>query len=67
MNQSFNTSLQLNKCSEISDASHGAAHAAIAASVLHAAGLDARPVLEGGLAEWRSRGGETTNFRRCGS
>jgi hydroxyacylglutathione hydrolase len=43
------------------------ARAAIAASVLHAAGLDARPVLEGGLAEWRSRGGETTNFRRCGS
>jgi glyoxylase-like metal-dependent hydrolase (beta-lactamase superfamily II)/rhodanese-related sulfurtransferase len=41
--------------------------AAIAASVLHAAGLDARPVLDGGLAEWRRRGGETTCFRRCGS
>jgi hydroxyacylglutathione hydrolase len=40
--------------------------AAIAASVLHAAGLDARPVLEGGLAAWRARGGETTTFRRCG-
>jgi hydroxyacylglutathione hydrolase len=42
------------------------ARAAIAASVLHAAGLDARPVLEGGLAAWRARGGETTGFRRCG-
>ena len=40
--------------------------AAIAASVLTAAGIDARPVLEGGLIEWRSRGGETTGFRRCG-
>jgi rhodanese-related sulfurtransferase len=43
------------------------ARAAIAASVLHAAGLDARPVLDGGLAAWRARGGETTTFRRCGS
>ncbi len=41
--------------------------AAIAASVLHAAGLDARPVLDGGVALWRARGGETTEFRRCGS
>jgi glyoxylase-like metal-dependent hydrolase (beta-lactamase superfamily II)/rhodanese-related sulfurtransferase len=41
--------------------------AAIAASVLHAAGLDARPVLDGGLNEWRARGGETTTFRRCGA
>jgi glyoxylase-like metal-dependent hydrolase (beta-lactamase superfamily II) len=41
--------------------------AAIAASVLHAAGLDARPVLDGGVAAWRSRGHETTAFRRCGS
>ena len=38
--------------------------AAIAASVLHAAGLDARPVLDGGIAEWQARGGETTTFRR---
>jgi hydroxyacylglutathione hydrolase len=43
------------------------ARAAIAASVLHAAGIDARPVLDGGLVEWRARGGETTSFRRCGS
>jgi hydroxyacylglutathione hydrolase len=41
--------------------------AAIAASVLQAAGLDARPVLDGGIDAWRARGGETTCFRRCGS
>lgn len=41
--------------------------AAIAASVLQAAGVDARPVLDGGITEWRARGGETTCFRRCGS
>jgi glyoxylase-like metal-dependent hydrolase (beta-lactamase superfamily II)/rhodanese-related sulfurtransferase len=40
--------------------------AAVAASVLQAEGLDARPVLEGGIADWRARGGETTAFRRCG-
>ncbi len=38
--------------------------AAVAASVLQAAGLDARPVLDGGVADWR---GETSSFRRCGS
>jgi hydroxyacylglutathione hydrolase len=38
--------------------------AAIAASVLQAAGIDARPVLDGGTATWR---GETSCFRRCGS
>ena len=42
------------------------ARAAIAASVLQAAGVEARPVLDGGLADWRGRGGETTSFRRCG-
>jgi rhodanese-related sulfurtransferase len=42
------------------------ARASIAASVLHAAGLDARPVLDGGITEWRARGGEMTTFRRCG-
>jgi hydroxyacylglutathione hydrolase len=42
------------------------ARAAIAASVLTAAGIDARPVLDGGLVEWRARGGEMTCFRRCG-
>jgi hydroxyacylglutathione hydrolase len=40
--------------------------AAIAASVLQAAGVNARPVLDGGIIEWRARGGETTSFRRCG-
>ncbi len=43
------------------------ARAAVAASVLQAAGVEARPVLDGGLAGWRARGGETTSFRRCGS
>jgi glyoxylase-like metal-dependent hydrolase (beta-lactamase superfamily II)/rhodanese-related sulfurtransferase len=38
--------------------------AAIAASVLQAAGIDARPVLDGGTATWN---GETSCFRRCGS
>jgi hydroxyacylglutathione hydrolase len=37
--------------------------AAVAASVLQAAGVNARPVLEGGVATWR---GETCSFRRCG-
>ena len=43
------------------------ARAAIAASVLSSVGLNARPVLDGGLDAWRARGGETTTFRRCGS
>jgi len=43
------------------------ARAAVAASVLHAAGMDARPVLDGGIDTWRARGGEITSFRRCGS
>jgi glyoxylase-like metal-dependent hydrolase (beta-lactamase superfamily II)/rhodanese-related sulfurtransferase len=43
------------------------ARAAVAASVLQAAGVEARPVLNDGLAGWRARGGETTSFRRCGS
>ena len=42
------------------------ARAAIAASVLASVGVDARPVLDGGLEAWRERGGETTTFRRCG-
>jgi glyoxylase-like metal-dependent hydrolase (beta-lactamase superfamily II) len=43
------------------------ARAAFAASVLQAAGVDARPVLDGGIPDWQARGGETTSFRRCGS
>jgi hydroxyacylglutathione hydrolase len=38
--------------------------AAIAASVLAAAGVDARPVLHGGVTTWP---GQTVEFRRCGT
>ncbi len=41
--------------------------AGVAASVLAAAGIDARPVLNGGIDDWAARGGETVSFRRCGS
>ncbi len=41
--------------------------AAIAASVLQAAGVEARPVLDGGTATWQKHGGELACFRRCGS
>ncbi|MGH3018103.1 MAG: MBL fold metallo-hydrolase [Gaiellaceae bacterium] len=41
--------------------------AAIAASVLAAAGLKARPVLHGGVYEWQRRGNQTVEFRRCGA
>lgn len=44
----------------------GGSRAAIAASILRARGYDARPVLEGGMAAWRARGGDTVEFRRCG-
>jgi rhodanese-related sulfurtransferase len=37
--------------------------ASIAASLLVAAGVDARPVLDGGVDNWR---GQTVSFRRCG-
>jgi hydroxyacylglutathione hydrolase len=40
------------------------ARAGIAASVLSAAGLDARPILHGGINDWK---GPTVEFRRCGS
>ena len=43
------------------------ARAAVAASVLRAAGCDARPVLGSGIADWRARGGELATFRRCGT
>jgi hydroxyacylglutathione hydrolase len=43
------------------------ARAAVAASVLVAAGIDARPVLGGGIREWQRRGNETVGFRRCGA
>jgi hydroxyacylglutathione hydrolase len=41
--------------------------AAIAASVLAAAGIDARPVLGAGVSAWQERGGDTVAFRRCGA
>jgi hydroxyacylglutathione hydrolase len=41
--------------------------AAIAASVLAAAGIDVRPVLGAGVSAWQQRGGDTVAFRRCGS
>ena len=39
----------------------------IAASILAAKGVDARPVLEGGINAWAERGGRMVEFRRCGS
>jgi hydroxyacylglutathione hydrolase len=41
--------------------------ASIAASILAAEGIAARPVLDGGVGTWRARGNRTTQFRRCGS
>jgi hydroxyacylglutathione hydrolase len=38
--------------------------ASIAASLLTAAGVEARPVLHGGVNDWP---GGTVSFRRCGS
>jgi hydroxyacylglutathione hydrolase len=38
--------------------------ASIAASLLTAAGVDARPVLHGGVDSWQ---GQTVSFRRCGT
>ena len=43
------------------------ARAAIAASILAAQGIDARPVLNGGVSDWAARGGRTVEFRRCGN
>jgi hydroxyacylglutathione hydrolase len=41
--------------------------ATIAASVLQAAGIEAHPVLGGGVQDWADRGGDTVQFRRCGT
>ena len=43
------------------------ARAAIAASVLTASGIEARPVLHGGIGDWEQRGAHTVEFRRCGT
>jgi hydroxyacylglutathione hydrolase len=40
--------------------------ASTAASILVAAGVDARPVLGEGVSAWRARGGQCVEFRRCG-
>ena len=42
------------------------ARAGIAASILAAKGVAARPVLHGGISAWAARGGRTVEFRRCG-
>ena len=41
--------------------------AAIAASVLRAKDLDARPVVDGGMEDWLARGATAVSFRRCGN
>lgn len=43
------------------------ARAVIAASILAANGVDARPVVDGGVSAWSARGGHTVEFRRCGN
>ena len=43
------------------------ARAGVAASVLAAEGVRARPVLDGGIDDWQERGHPLTAFRRCGS
>jgi glyoxylase-like metal-dependent hydrolase (beta-lactamase superfamily II)/rhodanese-related sulfurtransferase len=43
------------------------ARAGIAASLLAARGVDARPVLDGGVGDWAAHGGRTVEFRRCGN
>ena len=40
--------------------------AAIAASLLRAKGIDARPVVDGGMNDWLARGQTSVTFRRCG-
>jgi glyoxylase-like metal-dependent hydrolase (beta-lactamase superfamily II)/rhodanese-related sulfurtransferase len=41
--------------------------ASTAASILVAAGVAARPVLGEGVSDWRRRGGQCVEFRRCGT
>jgi glyoxylase-like metal-dependent hydrolase (beta-lactamase superfamily II)/rhodanese-related sulfurtransferase len=43
------------------------ARAGVAASVLAARGVEARPLLDGGVPDWEARGNAITSFRRCGS
>jgi hydroxyacylglutathione hydrolase len=43
------------------------ARASLAASILAAEGVPARPVIAGGVPDWEAAGKPTANFRRCGS
>jgi hydroxyacylglutathione hydrolase len=43
------------------------ARAAIAASALLHEGVDARPVLDGGVSDWRAQDKPLVSFRRCGA
>jgi len=43
------------------------ARAGVAASVLAAHGVEARPLLDAGIPDWELRGNPVTEFRRCGS
>jgi len=45
----------------------GGSRASTAASILAAAGIDARPVLGEGVSAWKARGRQCVEFRRCGS
>jgi glyoxylase-like metal-dependent hydrolase (beta-lactamase superfamily II) len=42
------------------------ARAGVAASVLAAEGINARPLLDAGIPDWERRGNPVTAFRRCG-
>jgi rhodanese-related sulfurtransferase len=43
------------------------ARASLAASILAAEGVPARPVLGAGVSDWQQAGKPTASFRRCGS
>ena len=43
------------------------ARASLAASILAAEGVPARPVISGGVPDWEAAGKPTASFRRCGS
>jgi hydroxyacylglutathione hydrolase len=43
------------------------ARASLAASILAAEGVEARPVITGGVPDWEAAGKPTASFRRCGS
>ena len=43
------------------------ARASLAASILAAEGVTARPVITGGVPDWEAAGKPTASFRRCGS